>query len=203
MISPFANDNDQVFAPQGRKSPPPIARPFSFDAFERARTTMSASPVGGNTPLMIIEDAEKKPQRGMMSSSASPVKRRSKKSKASRQVEEDSKEPRQAPAVLRKTEICRLWKDNGSCVFGSSCMFAHGVAEIRSRPRPENFRTKVCEDISRKDRVCSYMLNNENRCNFAHPGEALRINMHREYLDQDYAMLTQAHGDDYPFGIYI
>jgi hypothetical protein len=82
-------------------------------------------------------------------------------------------------------------------------MFAHGLEELRSRPRPSNFRTKVCEDLSRGDYICSYYKNNENRCNFAHPGDALRVNFGKDYFDDEYAKQLDLHEESFPRGVFI
>jgi hypothetical protein len=49
-----------------------------------------------------------------------------------------------------------------------------------------------------------YEHSDDNRCNYAHPGDALRIAMHAPYYDEEYAELLKLHGDDmYPKGVYI
>eukprot|EP00475_Leptophrys_vorax_P013077 TRINITY_DN1946_c0_g1_i2.p1 TRINITY_DN1946_c0_g1~~TRINITY_DN1946_c0_g1_i2.p1 ORF type:complete len:227 (-),score=60.55 TRINITY_DN1946_c0_g1_i2:142-822(-) len=226
MISaPFARSSDAVFDPNSRRpSPPASSSAISRPLLTNPRT-LSLSPVKGSVPLSIIcdDDASLSPEprrtsasvdnaagikRGgagkpSRSSSSESLSSQGRKTKASRLSDEETKEPRQQPGQLRKTEICRMWKNDGVCSFGDQCMFAHGIEEIRSRQRPYNFRTKVCEDLARKDHVCSYMLNDENRCNFAHPGDALRIAMNGTYFDSDYAVLVKAHDDDYPKGIYL
>lgn len=82
-------------------------------------------------------------------------------------------------------------------------MYAHGFDEMRSRIRPSNFRTKICEDLARGHHRCSYVMSAENRCNFAHPGDALRVNMGKDYFDEEYEELLFVHREEYPRGIYL
>ena len=70
----------------------------------------------------------------------------------------------------------------------------------KEKKRVTNYKTKPCVDPGRGKR-CLYAL----RCNFAHPGEALRRPMsdqyrdslYKKYLDRDFPNTT------YPFGIYV
>lgn len=49
-------------------------------------------------------------------------------------------------AELFKTEICRSWRKFGACIYGDSCHFAHGVSELRVRPKPHrNYKTEMCK----------------------------------------------------------
>jgi hypothetical protein len=50
-----------------------------------------------------------------------------------------------------------------------------------------------------------YILRDQNRCNFAHPGDGLRCDMSEDYYDEEYdAMLARRYpGNNYPFGIYL
>lgn len=62
-----------------------------------------------------------------------------------------------------KTEICRNW-ELGNCEFGKSCMFAHGLLELRDKKGMGNsYKTKKCK-LFHEQGYCYY----GNRCQFKH-----------------------------------
>ena len=91
----------------------------------------------------------------------------------------------------------------GSCTYGGKCHFAHGVEDLKPRMRVENYKTQPCCDPAREGcRRCMY----GRRCNYCHPGEAIRRPHPTPYYDKDYYdSLKRDFGEDneYPFGIYI
>lgn len=72
--------------------------------------------------------------------------------------------------------------------------------------RCAKFRTETCSDPARSScGSCMYILRDQNRCNFAHPGDALRCDMHKDYFDEDYEDMVYRRypGNNFPFGIYL
>ena len=65
--------------------------------------------------------------------------------------------------TLYKTEICRLFEDNGFCQFGDDCIFAHGSSELRPLPKHPKYKTEICRAFWELGQ-CSY----GKRCNFLH-----------------------------------
>jgi len=64
---------------------------------------------------------------------------------------------------LFKTEMCRSWTKFGLCPYGESCRFAHGMRELRMRPKPHwKYKTEMCKKFLRG--FCPY----GSRCNFLH-----------------------------------
>merc|ERR1719188_1009207 len=100
-----------------------------------------------------------------------------------------------------KTELCTNYNLNGKCNFGNKCMFAHGIEDLRPRLRSELFKTQMCCDPARSgSRKCMY----GRRCNYCHPGEAIRTPQMKSYLDKGYyQQLKEEYGTEYPFGIYV
>lgn len=44
-----------------------------------------------------------------------------------------------------KTEKCRQYYENGHCMYGDNCLFAHSAHELRDDPlRPKYYKTRVC-----------------------------------------------------------
>jgi len=72
-----------------------------------------------------------------------------------------------------KTEICRNYKEKGTCVYSDNCQFAHGRDELRMRDRNMNvtqdvvrhnkYKTKLCQKFWIAG-YCAY----GPRCNFIH-----------------------------------
>ncbi|KAI9332168.1 hypothetical protein DFJ73DRAFT_856188 [Zopfochytrium polystomum] len=71
------------------------------------------------------------------------------------------REPKQR--TLRKTELCVWFAASGSCRFGLGCDFAHSADELRTVPRPTNWRTKTCANFVANG-ICPY----GQRCGFLH-----------------------------------
>jgi len=74
-----------------------------------------------------------------------------------------------------KTEICRNYKEKGSCLYGQLCQFAHGERELRKdMVRHNKYKTKLCQ----KYWIAGYCAYGQ-RCNFIHQEidkeQALRI----------------------------
>lgn len=65
--------------------------------------------------------------------------------------------------VKYKTEICRNW-ENGECMYGGRCAFAHGDNELRLKTHiTANYKTKRCRQFYELG-YCSY----GQRCQFIH-----------------------------------
>merc|ERR1712215_367280 len=63
-----------------------------------------------------------------------------------------------------KTEICRNFKEKGTCLYGELCQFAHGKHELRKDVvRHNKYKTKLCQ----KDWIAGYCAYGP-RCNFIH-----------------------------------
>jgi len=78
-------------------------------------------------------------------------------------------------AELFKTEMCRSWAKFGLCPYGESCRFAHGLRELRMRPKPHwKYKTEMCKKFL--SGFCPY----GPRCNFVHmPYEQHRAMINR------------------------
>merc|ERR1719470_107694 len=63
-----------------------------------------------------------------------------------------------------KTEICRNFKEKGTCLYGDLCQFAHGKHELRRDvARHAKYKTKLCQ----KYWIAGYCAYGP-RCNFIH-----------------------------------
>merc|ERR1711936_1555245 len=63
-----------------------------------------------------------------------------------------------------KTEICRNFKEKGTCLYGDLCQFAHGKHELRKDVvRHNKYKTKHCQKYWING-YCAY----GPRCNFIH-----------------------------------
>jgi len=102
---------------------------------------------------------------------------------------------------LHKTELCTHWMLTSTCNFKGKCYFAHGIDELRKRVRLSNYKTKPCVDCPRQKGRCSFGL----RCNYCHPGEAIRRAVSSTYFDIDYYkdLKKEFKDNEYPFGIFI
>jgi len=66
-------------------------------------------------------------------------------------------------AELFKTEICRSWSEFGICPYGHNCRYAHGLAELRVKPKPHwKYKTERCKKFL--SGYCPY----GSRCCFVH-----------------------------------
>ncbi|KAK9901714.1 hypothetical protein WJX75_009871 [Coccomyxa subellipsoidea] len=59
------------------------------------------------------------------------------------------------PNSLYKTELCRSWRESGSCRYGSKCQFAHGQKELRPVQRHPKYRTEPCRTFATTG-MCPY-----------------------------------------------
>lgn len=68
------------------------------------------------------------------------------------------------PSPRFKTEICRNFKEKGTCLYGELCQFAHGKHELRKDVvRHNKYKTKLCQ----KYWIAGYCAYGP-RCNFIH-----------------------------------
>ncbi|CEP03722.1 C3H1-type domain-containing protein [Plasmodiophora brassicae] len=108
---------------------------------------------------------------------------------------------------LFKTELCRNWGPPAyHCQYGDACNFAHGESELRERLRRSEYKSKLCDEPVRIGvRCCSYTTSQQSRCNYCHPGEAVRRKCNRSYFDSEYvAMLAKEYpGNPHPFGMFF
>jgi len=102
---------------------------------------------------------------------------------------------------LNKTELCTFWTLTRTCAFEQKCYFAHGIEELRKRIRVNNFKTQPCVDCPREKIKCMF----GSRCNYCHPGEALRRTCGSTYFDVDYyeALCKKYPNNEYPYGIFV
>lgn len=85
--------------------------------------------------------------------------------------DQDREDPANNPRF--KTEICRNYKEKGTCLYGDQCQFAHGRDELRMKDRHMNvsqdvvrhnkYKTKLCQKFWIAG-YCAY----GPRCNFIH-----------------------------------
>jgi len=74
-----------------------------------------------------------------------------------------SKDENKFNVDLYKTEICRSWREFGACIYDDCCHFAHGIDELRVRPKPHrNYKTEMCKKFL--SGFCPYGA----RCCFLH-----------------------------------
>jgi len=117
-------------------------------------------------------------------------------------VDNTTKKHTEKKQSLYKTELCTNWTLTNNCTYGNKCHFAHGIDDLKPRTRLENFKTQPCCDPAREgSRRCLY----GSRCNYCHPGEAIRRPVGHTYYDANYYKdLQKDFGDNrYPFGIYV
>lgn len=102
---------------------------------------------------------------------------------------------------LHKTELCTHWMLTSKCTYKGKCYFAHGIDELQKRVRVCNYKTRPCVDCPPESRRCSFGA----RCNYCHPGEAIRRGLESSYVDKDYYrdLRTEFKNNEYPFGIFI
>lgn len=75
-----------------------------------------------------------------------------------------------------KTELCRNWKELGSCEFGNECAYAHGYNELNSRRTHihRNYKTKMCKQWHETTPGnCTY----GDKCQFIHDEKFDDFNM--------------------------
>merc|ERR550534_1936092 len=72
-------------------------------------------------------------------------------------------------AALFKTEICRSWSEFGLCPYSHNCRYAHGLSELRMKPKPHwKFKTERCKKFL--SGYCPY----GSRCCFVHSMDELQ-----------------------------
>jgi len=111
------------------------------------------------------------------------------------------KQIQQKNKSLHKTELCTHWMLTSNCTFKDKCYFAHGIRQLRKRVRPCNFKTKPCVACPQKEGQCLF----GSRCNYCHPGEAIRRAVRSTYFDIDYykRLKEEFKDNEYPFGIFV
>jgi hypothetical protein len=100
----------------------------------------------------------------------------------------------------RYSAQCKYWAKGAFCKNGEECAWSHATKCDDTRKKVTNYKTKPCVDPGRGLK-CEY----GDRCNFAHPGEALRRPMPIEYIDKQYfkLLLRDCPTNRYPFGIFV
>jgi len=193
---PSSIHHQHPMAPPGGMHPPsvsPQARPKGLNPtiYNMYRMNASSNKVSPATQVPIIAPSIHVIEETIYSGSGGNASR---------------KQDRFDKTSLFKTEVCTNWKLHKSCTYGTKCHFAHGVEDLKSRMRTENYKTQPCCDPARchpagGNRRCTY----GHRCNYCHPGEAIRRPHPTQYYDADYhAALKRDFGDqEYPFGIYV
>jgi len=114
--------------------------------------------------------------------------------KQSKKIQEKNK-------ALHKTELCNHWTLTSTCTFEDKCYFAHGIRELKKRVRVGNFKSQPCVDCPRDNSQCEF----GSRCNYCHPGEAIRKALGSSYYDVDYyiKLKKEFSKNDYPYGIFL
>jgi len=117
------------------------------------------------------------------------------------QLRKQRKLVQQKNKSLHKTELCTHWMLTSTCEYKDKCYFAHGYNELQKRVRLSNYKTKPCVDCPQQSRKCTF----GSRCNYCHPGEAIRRSLTNSYVDKDYYrdLSKEFKDNDYPFGIFI
>ncbi|VDD77087.1 unnamed protein product [Mesocestoides corti] len=72
--------------------------------------------------------------------------------------------------VLYKTRLCRHYERHGVCLSGETCLFAHGINELRLPQNHPKYRTKECEMFTRMG-FCGY----GSQCHFIHADIILAV----------------------------
>ena len=67
-----------------------------------------------------------------------------------------------------KTELCKSFLENGFCVYGNKCRFAHGKNELMTKSSGTNYKKKPCKSFIETG-FCPY----GSRCNFKHDERSL------------------------------
>jgi len=151
-------------------------------------------------------DSQKKPKpstsnkkKGLITTIKATVKKE--RTKHNLMLRKQRKRIQQKNKSLHKTELCTHWMLTSTCTFKGKCYFAHGIDELRKRVRICNFKTKPCVDCPTQKGSCSF----GSRCNYCHPGEAIRRAVSSTYFDIDYYkdLKKEFKDNEYPFGIFI
>lgn len=87
--------------------------------------------------------------------------------------EEKKKDPKY------KTELCKSFMEQGYCVYGNICRFAHGQKELVAKTGGSNYKKKPCKSFIEQG-FCPY----GSRCNFKHEERTLsEINLPYFYVN--------------------
>jgi len=123
------------------------------------------------------------------------------RTKRSVMLRKQRKRVQQKNKSLHKTELCTHWMLTSACTYKGKCYFAHGIDELQKRVRVCNYKTRPCVDCPPESRRCSF----GSRCNYCHPGEAIRRGLDCSYVDKDYYrdLKNEFKDNEYPFGIFI
>jgi len=116
-------------------------------------------------------------------------------------VRKQRKKVQQKNKSLHKTELCTHWTLTSACKFKGKCYFAHGLEELRKRTRVRNYKIQPCVDCPTEGGRCMF----GTRCNYCHPGEAIRRAIGSSYFDIDYynRLKRDFPNNEFPFGIFI
>ena len=55
--------------------------------------------------------------------------------------------------VRRKYEMCKNWREKGTCRYGDKCLFAHGEHELSRRQTAESSTENKLESPPKKDQA--------------------------------------------------
>jgi len=140
-----------------------------------------------------------KRKKGMITTTKDTMKKD--RNKHNLMVRKQRKRVQQKNKSLNKTELCTHWTLTSTCTFKGKCYFAHGIDELRNRMRVGNYKTKPCVDCPPEKGSCTFA----SRCNYCHPGEAIRRPVGSTYFDKDYYkdLKNEFQQNDYPFGIFV
>jgi len=117
------------------------------------------------------------------------------------QVRKHRKKVQKKNKSLHKTELCTHWTLTSTCSYQGKCYFAHGINELKKRSRGGNYKTQPCVECPIEESRCLF----GSRCNYCHPGEAIRQVVGSTYYDKDYYkdLKKEFSDNDYPFGIFV
>jgi len=123
------------------------------------------------------------------------------KRKRKMQVKKHRKKVQKKNKSLHKTELCTHWTLTSTCSYQGKCYFAHGINELKKRSRGGNYKTQPCMECPIEESRCLF----GSRCNYCHPGEAIRKVVGSTYCDKDYYkdLKKEFPDNDYPFGIFV
>lgn len=100
-----------------------------------------------------------------------------------------------------RTQVCHRFERGEQCPYGDLCTFAHGPEQLCAPTRPDTFKSAPCSDVAITGKnYCAFAKG----CNFAHPGQPLRVPMSGEHIDRDYfAAQSAVHADPFPHGLFV
>lgn len=83
---------------------------------------------------------------------------------------QEAKKKSQFVAQNYKTEVCRSHRQTGTCEYGKSCQFAHGIQELRPRHYGVKYKTQECKNYHAEG-YCRF----GSRCKFIHDESRIRV----------------------------